>query len=154
MVVKRGARGATGFTAGGTTDRPARQVDAVDLVGAGDAFVAGYLSGLLDGADATPVCTGPSPPRRSPSPPGATGRAFPRGTNSACSTSPTARPFAEPGNVVIGTVSPAQFRTGETSRWQLPGSDRRVRSTVLALAAMAWLRVSARWPLTRPGGRR
>jgi 2-dehydro-3-deoxygluconokinase len=51
VVVKRGARGATGFTAEGSADRPARQVDAVDLVGAGDAFVAGYLSGLLDGAD-------------------------------------------------------------------------------------------------------
>ncbi|MFC9504229.1 sugar kinase [Streptomyces sp. NPDC057002] len=51
VVVKRGARGATGFTAEGATDRAARRVDAVDLVGAGDAFVAGYLSGLLDGAD-------------------------------------------------------------------------------------------------------
>ncbi|MFC9679563.1 sugar kinase [Streptomyces sp. NPDC056948] len=51
VVVKRGARGATSFTAEGATDRAARQVDAVDLVGAGDAFVAGYLSGLLDGAD-------------------------------------------------------------------------------------------------------
>lgn len=51
VVVKRGARGATAFTADGATDCPARQVDAVDLVGAGDAFVAGYLSGLLGGAD-------------------------------------------------------------------------------------------------------
>ncbi|MFI8893452.1 sugar kinase [Streptomyces paradoxus] len=51
VVVKRGARGATTFTADGATDRPARRVDAIDLVGAGDAFVAGYLSGLLDGAD-------------------------------------------------------------------------------------------------------
>ncbi|MEI5519343.1 sugar kinase [Streptomyces brasiliscabiei] len=51
VVVKRGGRGATSVTADGTTDRAARQVDAVDLVGAGDAFVAGYLSGLLDGAD-------------------------------------------------------------------------------------------------------
>lgn len=51
VVVKRGSRGATTFTADGATDRAARQVDAVDLVGAGDAFVAGYLSGLLDGAD-------------------------------------------------------------------------------------------------------
>lgn len=51
VVVKRGARGATGFTAEGATDRAARRVDAVDLVGAGDAFVAGYLSGLLDDAD-------------------------------------------------------------------------------------------------------
>lgn len=51
VVVKRGARGATVFTTDGATDSAARQVDAVDLVGAGDAFVAGYLSGLLDGAD-------------------------------------------------------------------------------------------------------
>ncbi|MDX3457880.1 sugar kinase [Streptomyces sp. ME02-8801-2C] len=51
VVVKRGARGATTFTADGPTDRAARQVDAVDLVGAGDAFVAGYLSGVLDDAD-------------------------------------------------------------------------------------------------------
>ncbi|MFJ9150639.1 sugar kinase [Streptomyces sp. NPDC102270] len=51
VVVKRGARGATAFTADGATDRAARQVDAVDLVGAGDAFVAGYLSALLGGAD-------------------------------------------------------------------------------------------------------
>jgi 2-dehydro-3-deoxygluconokinase len=53
VVVKRGSRGATVFTADGATDRAAREVDAVDLVGAGDAFVAGYLSGLLDGADIT-----------------------------------------------------------------------------------------------------
>lgn len=51
VVVKRGARGATVFTDDAATRRDARQVDAVDLVGAGDAFVAGYLSGLLDGAD-------------------------------------------------------------------------------------------------------
>lgn len=51
VVVKRGARGATVFTADGATDCPARRVDAIDLVGAGDAFVAGYLSGLLNGAD-------------------------------------------------------------------------------------------------------
>lgn len=51
VVVKRGSRGATTFTVDGTTDCAARQVDAVDLVGAGDAFVAGYLSGLLNGAD-------------------------------------------------------------------------------------------------------
>ncbi|MEV0641604.1 sugar kinase [Streptomyces sp. NPDC050619] len=51
VVIKRGARGATTYTVGGTTDRSAREVDAVDLVGAGDAFVAGYLSALLHGAD-------------------------------------------------------------------------------------------------------
>ncbi len=51
VIVKRGAHGATAVSAEGTVDRAARQVDAVDLVGAGDAFVAGYLSGLLDGAN-------------------------------------------------------------------------------------------------------
>ncbi|MFD5910596.1 sugar kinase [Streptomyces massasporeus] len=51
VVVKRGARGATVFTADATSDRAARQVEAVDLVGAGDAFVAGYLSALLQDAD-------------------------------------------------------------------------------------------------------
>ncbi|RNG28773.1 sugar kinase [Streptomyces botrytidirepellens] len=51
VVIKRGARGATSFSASGTADCPAQQVSAVDLVGAGDAFVAGYLSGLLQGAD-------------------------------------------------------------------------------------------------------
>ncbi|MFJ1967420.1 sugar kinase [Streptomyces sp. NPDC087903] len=51
VVIKRGARGATSLTADETADRAARQVHAVDLVGAGDAFVAGYLSALLEGAD-------------------------------------------------------------------------------------------------------
>ncbi|MEU1268811.1 sugar kinase [Streptomyces sp. NPDC005799] len=51
VIVKRGAQGATVVATDATVERAARQVDAVDLVGAGDAFVAGYLSGLLDGAD-------------------------------------------------------------------------------------------------------
>jgi len=51
VVIKRGSRGATSFTADGATDCAAREVDAVDLVGAGDAFVAGYLSAVLGGAD-------------------------------------------------------------------------------------------------------
>ncbi|GES29295.1 sugar kinase [Streptomyces angustmyceticus] len=49
VVVKLGAAGATAFTCGGSLHRPARAVRAVDAVGAGDAFVAGYLSALLDG---------------------------------------------------------------------------------------------------------
>ncbi|MBO0806304.1 MAG: sugar kinase, partial [Nocardiopsaceae bacterium] len=50
VVVKRGARGATAYTADdGAVWVPAREVRAVDVVGAGDAFVAGYLSGVLDG---------------------------------------------------------------------------------------------------------
>ncbi|MFD9911042.1 sugar kinase [Streptomyces sp. NPDC059063] len=51
VVVKLGADGATAYTAGAELHRPARPVRAVDPVGAGDAFVAGYLSALLDGAE-------------------------------------------------------------------------------------------------------
>ncbi|MEV8312669.1 sugar kinase [Streptomyces sp. NPDC059900] len=51
VVVKLGADGATAYTAGGELHAPARPVRAVDAVGAGDAFVAGYLSALLDEAD-------------------------------------------------------------------------------------------------------
>lgn len=48
-VVKLGAAGAMAFTHSGSLHRPAKPVRAVDTVGAGDAFVAGYLSALLDG---------------------------------------------------------------------------------------------------------
>lgn len=51
VVVKHGAKGATSHTAQGTLSRPARVVPVVDTVGAGDAFVAGLLSGVLDGLD-------------------------------------------------------------------------------------------------------
>ncbi|MFD4633847.1 sugar kinase [Streptomyces sp. NPDC058284] len=51
VVVKLGADGATVHTADGALHSPAREVRAVDPVGAGDAFVAGYLSALLDGAE-------------------------------------------------------------------------------------------------------
>jgi len=51
VVVKRGARGATSYTADGARSVPARTVRAVDVIGAGDAFVSGYLSGVLDGLD-------------------------------------------------------------------------------------------------------
>lgn len=50
VVVKLGAAGATVHTGDGTLHQPAPSVRAVDAVGAGDAFVAGYLSALLDGA--------------------------------------------------------------------------------------------------------
>jgi len=53
VVVKRGAAGATGHTRSSRVDLPARRVGVVDVVGAGDAFVAGYLSGLLDDLDLT-----------------------------------------------------------------------------------------------------
>jgi len=51
VVVKRGAEGASGHTPVETVHTPARRVQVTDLVGAGDAFVAGHLSGLLDGLD-------------------------------------------------------------------------------------------------------
>ncbi len=49
VVVKRGERGAAVFWAGGTLESPALPVPAVDVIGAGDALCAGFLSGLLDG---------------------------------------------------------------------------------------------------------
>jgi 2-dehydro-3-deoxygluconokinase len=49
VVVTRGGDGASVTTADGTVSVPAHRVPVVDVVGAGDAFVAGYLSGLLDG---------------------------------------------------------------------------------------------------------
>jgi 2-dehydro-3-deoxygluconokinase len=55
VVVKRGADGATAYADGATVSVPARQVTVADVVGAGDAFVAGYLSARLDGA-ATADC--------------------------------------------------------------------------------------------------
>jgi 2-dehydro-3-deoxygluconokinase len=51
VVVKRGAQGATAYTADGACSVPARKVRVADVIGAGDAFVSGYLSGLLDGLD-------------------------------------------------------------------------------------------------------
>lgn len=48
VVVKRGAAGATAWTAAGELSVPARAVTVSDTVGAGDAFTAGYLSALLD----------------------------------------------------------------------------------------------------------
>lgn len=46
-VVKLGADGALASVHGETYEQPAYRVEAVDTVGAGDAFVAGYLSSLL-----------------------------------------------------------------------------------------------------------
>ncbi|ETK37011.1 sugar kinase [Microbispora sp. ATCC PTA-5024] len=51
VVVKRGADGADAHTRAGSAHAPARRVGVRDVVGAGDAFVAGYLSGLLDSLD-------------------------------------------------------------------------------------------------------
>ena len=49
-VVKLGARGAAGCRAGELAQDAGIAVAAVDVVGAGDAFTAGYLDALLDGA--------------------------------------------------------------------------------------------------------
>jgi 2-dehydro-3-deoxygluconokinase len=48
VVVTAGANGAWTQTAEGTTDRKALPVTVVDSIGAGDAFVSGYLSATLD----------------------------------------------------------------------------------------------------------
>jgi 2-dehydro-3-deoxygluconokinase len=51
LVVKDAAAEAVAFTPDGTFREPARAVDVVDPVGAGDAFAAGWLSGLLHAHD-------------------------------------------------------------------------------------------------------
>ncbi|BCT74586.1 ribokinase [Sinomonas cyclohexanicum] len=51
VVAKLGAAGARAFTGRHVLDAPAFPVRAVDTVGAGDAFTAGYLSARLDGED-------------------------------------------------------------------------------------------------------
>jgi 2-dehydro-3-deoxygluconokinase len=48
-IVTRGARGAAGSRGGETADDAGIGVTPVDVVGAGDAFTAGYLDALLDG---------------------------------------------------------------------------------------------------------
>ena len=50
VVVKLGAGGALGLTADRVHHAPAAKITVVDAVGAGDAFVAGYLSELVTGA--------------------------------------------------------------------------------------------------------
>ncbi|GAA2226792.1 sugar kinase [Herbiconiux moechotypicola] len=51
VVVKHGKRGAESFGPDGHVECPAHPVTEVDSIGAGDAFVGGYLSALLDGLD-------------------------------------------------------------------------------------------------------
>ena len=48
VVVTAGGKGAWAHTADGTIHRPALPVTVVDSIGAGDAFVSGYLSATLD----------------------------------------------------------------------------------------------------------
>jgi 2-dehydro-3-deoxygluconokinase len=49
LIVKDGPREVVSFVGGESTREPARRVPVVDVVGAGDAFAAGWLSGYLDG---------------------------------------------------------------------------------------------------------
>jgi 2-dehydro-3-deoxygluconokinase len=49
VVLKDGAAGATLFDGGEPVVAPGFVIDVVDTVGAGDAFVAGYLDGMLRG---------------------------------------------------------------------------------------------------------
>jgi 2-dehydro-3-deoxygluconokinase len=63
VVIKRGGDGCLARVDGVTIEQPAPTVPVVDTVGAGDAFVAGYLAELMNGADpaariATAVATG------------------------------------------------------------------------------------------------
>lgn len=51
LVIKRGARGATLWHEGVAHHQAAFPVTVRDTIGAGDAFTAGYLSGVLDGLD-------------------------------------------------------------------------------------------------------
>lgn len=51
LVVKRGAGGAEVRTGGETITHPGFAVDVVDTTGAGDAFAAGFVAAVLDGAD-------------------------------------------------------------------------------------------------------
>ena len=85
-VVKLGARGAAGCRDGETADDAGIDVAPVDVVGAGDAFTAGYLDALLDGAGLRRRrCAARTPAARSPSPPSATPPACrPAASSSGC----------------------------------------------------------------------
>src|SRR5690606_9482647 len=52
VIIKRGARGAFASVDGACFEQEAVPVPVIDSVGAGDAFVAGYLAATADGADA------------------------------------------------------------------------------------------------------
>jgi sugar/nucleoside kinase (ribokinase family) len=51
VVIKRGPRGATVITAAGRSDVPGFEAEAVNTVGAGDAFAAALIRGRLAGWD-------------------------------------------------------------------------------------------------------
>lgn len=52
VIIKRGAAGCTGLVDGTVYEQPAVSVHVADTVGAGDAFVAGYLAEMLRGSAA------------------------------------------------------------------------------------------------------
>lgn len=54
VVLKQGERGAVALIDGERLHQPAIPVSVIDPVGAGDAFVAGYLAGLLEGRPPRP----------------------------------------------------------------------------------------------------
>jgi 2-dehydro-3-deoxygluconokinase len=49
LIVKDGAIGAHAFTSAGRVFMPSRRVNVVEPVGAGDAFAAGFIKGIVDG---------------------------------------------------------------------------------------------------------
>jgi fructokinase len=51
VVVTRGPRGSVLYTADGTFEHPGVSTSVADTVGAGDAFTAALVTGLLDGHD-------------------------------------------------------------------------------------------------------
>jgi 2-dehydro-3-deoxygluconokinase len=51
LVVKDGSRRAVAYEAGSMVEVPALRVEVVEVVGAGDAFAAGFLSAILGGRD-------------------------------------------------------------------------------------------------------
>jgi 2-dehydro-3-deoxygluconokinase len=55
VVIKRGADGATAHIGSEVVDAPGFAIDPIDTVGAGDAFVAGYLSVRLAGTGGRPA---------------------------------------------------------------------------------------------------
>lgn len=52
-VLKGGAAGALAYEGGRNASAPAMAIDPVDTVGAGDAFVAGYLAAMIEGGSVT-----------------------------------------------------------------------------------------------------
>ena len=53
VLIKRGEHGASGVDGELELEVPAYRVDVVDTVGAGDAFAAGFLAGILTGLSLT-----------------------------------------------------------------------------------------------------